>query len=129
MSSIKEYMITAESHFPMITSHVRDGRRGEQFDRAAALLLGKQAHRDQGDEKQPDHVDIGEQRPHDLLVDVHRKLLAFQRGFHGHVHEIAHGIPEEEAENDGEHDEQDVGDRRHEVAAKFLAANDPDISH
>ena len=29
----------------------------------------------------------------------------------------------------GEHDEQKVGDRRHKIAAQFLAANDPDVSH
>ena len=65
----------------------------------------------------------------DLFVQIHGEHLAAHLHLHALDHEIAERIPEKEPKDHAEHGQQDVGDRRNEVAAQLLSANDPCISH
>src|SRR5262249_17247116 len=75
------------------------------------------------------NADIGEQRPNDFLIDVHRERLATLHHRDGVGDDVSENIPEEIAEDESEHRQQKISDRRGKVAAHLLAANDPGISH
>ena len=64
-----------------------------------------------------------------ISFTIHREALAAHLRFHAHQDEITKRVPEEEAEDQREHGQQQIRDRRNEIAVQFFAANDPDISH
>src|ERR1700682_5931277 len=115
--------------FPQDDFDVPHGRSREQLNRPRALFLGEQAHRDHRNKKQRDHIDVGQERPYNLLVDVQWEWFTLHLGLHRHIHDVAQGVPEEEPENDGKHDQQQVSDWRYKIAAEFLGTNNPDVSH
>src|SRR4029077_433309 len=92
-------------------------------------LFGKQPHGYHGDEEETDHADVGQERPNDPFIEVHRKHLATHHGLCAFANEKAQNVPEKEAENDGEHGQQEVRDGRNEIASQLLAENNPDVSH
>src|SRR5215468_8688652 len=115
--------------FPQDDFNVAHRRGCEQLDRSSSFFFGEEAHGDQRNEKEPDHSDVGEQWPNDPLIQVHRKGLAAHLRLDALENESPELVPEEEAKDQPEHDEQDVSDRRCEIAAQFLATDNPDISH
>ncbi len=114
----------SEDHF-----RVADGRGCQQFDGAAALLFGKQTHRDQGNQEQADHALGSQQRPYDLLVEIHGQGLAAHLHFHSVLDEISQVEPEKECRYHRKHGEQEIRNRRDEIAVQFLSPHDPGISH
>ena len=99
-------------------------RRGEQqLDRARALLLRVGPHRDHRQQEQQQDRDVLQQRPDQLLVDVHRLpappiwlicMLWRTKKLQDRDEEVA-----EEQREEADHD---VGDRRGEVRPQLLAA-------
>src|SRR5712671_1282963 len=109
--------------------HIADWRGGQLFDRAGALLFGKEAHGDHGNQEQANDADIGEQRADDVFVDVHRHHLTAHLRFHAPENEETKNVPEEKSKNYGKQRQQDIRNRGNEIAAQLFAENNPDISH
>ena len=68
------------------------------------FFLGKKTHGDQRDEEQPHDAHVLDQRPNDEFIHIHgaaRLHLPL-----AHDGEVTHHIPEEEADDNGEHGEQ-----------------------
>src|SRR5439155_4366238 len=116
---------------PFSNDHLKvtDGRSYEQFNGAVSLFFGKQAHGNDRYEEESHHVHIGEESADDLLIDVHGHHLAAHWGAHAVKDESAQHVPEKPAKDQGKHDQENVGNRRYEIAAQFSSANDPDVSH
>src|SRR5438270_12483749 len=84
-------------------------RRGhQQFNRAATLLFRKKPHRDHWKKEEPNHGDVLEQWPDDLLVEVHGIHLAAHLAFHAVLQEAAELRPEEIPEHNSPQSQQHI---------------------